>query len=677
MRQLITTLSILFLAFSSWQQTEVELLKTPKEKLKSIESLTNYLVKDQGNDSLKAVRIYKWITHNIAYDYKSLMTGKPLRYNSATQVLKSKRTICQGYSILMVRMLESAGILATTVEGYTSNYASDSIPYVNDGDHEWVAFRIEGKWYLCDPTWDAGYIGRKPKLIEDPLKLDKINKKREEKLKSSKSDKKKKRLERKYAKKDKAYEKKVEDNRGKYTGEIGFVRDPNLNFFMLLPDEFIQTHLPALPEFQLRKYPITMPDFYTKTKSWDTILERKSGNAIDYNDLCQIHAHRKLHDKWVATATGGLVFNPLSYGTMALNHYNYVGVNLSEDARKNYEIIQKQDLHESMFSLEKINDSVIVYTKLAQKIEKQGYAIQKRMVAAQSKEFMASHKGAKSTSVKVVKAQEKTIEQIGKMDEKAGKSIKLLLEKRAKLLTDNPSSSKQSSFDINQFPAEMNSWKDSLLHVLTTIDSLRKQWDKTLHGETLLNYRFELLKYSYENSFYNLINLNASATYYSDTVIHYDTLVNQSMLSLLEFHKEGYQAFYYPGEIAVQLKVLEKLTKRGLAMIKRFGDKNINFKTQEAKNYLQSTYYQTLSIVIDDLYQFRQDTRQLTAIEKDYNRYYKRLETNFKKEEEFKIKNIDYNKEVMEKNNERLIKMYELLLENSQKLKERFKKVNG
>lgn len=673
--RLIISLSLILSACVSWSQIDVELLKIPKSKQKEYAVLTDYLIRDQKSDSLKAVRIYQWITHNIAYDYKALMSGDILQYKSANAVLKNKKTVCQGYSILYAEMLNHAGILATTVEGYTNDFETDSIPYVTDGDHEWVAFRLGGKWYLCDPTWDAGYVGRKPKFIENPLKLDKQQQKRTARLEKATKEKKKKRLERKFEKKDKAYETKKEKLRGKFSSEIGFVRNPQLAYFMLEPDEFIQSHLPSMPEFQLRANPISLNDFYKKTKSWDTILSRKNGSSIDFNDLCQIHAHRKLHDKWIASAKEGFEFNPLSYGTMALHHYNYLGVNVSDKAREQYEDIEKSDLHESMYQLAIINDSVIAYTKEALKVVKLGYSLDRKQFSAESKAFKSSHKVAKSNTVKSVKAQEKSMEMLKKEDEKTVKALKSLRERETKVLLEAPRAGNPDAYDLTNIPEELAGWKDSLFQTLTTIDSLRKMWDHQIHGPDLLEYRFGLLKFIYENSYYNLYNLNASATYYSDSVVYYDTVIANMSQDLIDFHKEKYREFYYPKEITNALKTLDKQVKLGLSLCKKYGDKHINWDRMAARNYLYGLYYQTLKVVDGDLNTYRTDCVKLGLMEKKYQKYYRQLATNFEKEEEFKEKNIVYNEKIMSKNYQRQQKMYKKLLEEAKKAQEQFAKI--
>lgn len=658
-------------------QEKIEFLKVPKDARKTTKALSAYLTRNLTDDSTKAAHIYQWVTHNISYDYKSIENGKPLEYKSGNAVLKAKSTVCQGYSALTVELLKNEGIEATTVEGYTAQFLSDSIPFIASSDHEWVAFKANRKWYLCDPTWDAGYIGRIPKYKENLLKKEKITLKRQKKLAGIKTEKRKKVKQYNWDKKDKKQAEKAEKKRGAYKSDIGFVRYPTLEYFMADPDVFVQSHLPSQTEFQLRAHPVSLADFTKRTKDWDTILERSHGKAVDFEAYVSEYSSMNLNDKWIKVAQDGLKVNPANYTSMAVHHFNYMGLHLDEKFRKSFGIIEKDQLHEDFPDLRDINDSVIVYSKTAKKINKMAYSINKRIVSNETKIFKSTDKAAASMVKKVLSEQKKNVARLGKEKSRISKELTAIREKMGKLMLESSSYSTPVNFDPTLVPETFGKWKDSLFYSLMRIDSLRKNWDALAHKDKTYENRFNSLKVAYEMSYTNLQILNSSPIYYSDSVILYDSRIAKGLTDLYRFHKETYDSLIYPPDINKEYKVLEKLVKRGLTGLKNYSKKNPNYKHLEMSKYLNSLNYQTLALMDSDLRTFYSDRAELLDLEDYYEGHYHTIEKNLEKEKEFKEKNAEHNFEVMEKNKKRTDDMFDELLKSAEKTESFFQKTLG
>lgn len=658
-------------------QEKIEFLKVPKEAQKTTKALSSYLTKDLVDDSTKAAHIYQWVTHNISYDYKAIANGKPLEYKSAGAVLKAKNTVCQGYSALTVELLKNAGIEATTVEGYTAQFLSDSIPLIAGSDHEWVAFKVNRTWYLCDPTWDAGYIGRIPKYKVDLLKKEKITLKREKKLAKIKKEKRKKVKQFKWNKKDKKQEEKAEKKRGSYKSAIGFVRYPSLENFMVEPDLFVQSHLPSQPEFQLRDYPIFMEDFTRRTKDWDSILARENGVKVDFESYVSEYCSLNLNDKWIKVSKDGLKFNPANYSSMAVHHHNYLGLHLNDKFRKSFEIIEKDHLHESFPNLRDINDSVALYSKAAKKINKAAYGISKRIISSETKLFKTTDKPANGMVKKVLSEQKKNVTQLGKEKSKISKELAFVREKMGKLMVESPNYATPVNFDSTLVPPSFSKWKDSLFRSIMKIDSLRKGWNELAHRDKTFEDRFKSLKVAYEMSYTNLQILNSAPIYYSDSIILYDSQIADGLTILYRFHKETYDSLMYPKEIAKEYKTLEKLIKRGTSGLKSYANQHPNYKYVEMNKYLKSLNYQTLALMETDLRTFNSDRVELLRLEDYYEGHYRTIQENLEKEKEFKAKNAEHNFEVLEKNRKRTDELFDNILKSSEKTEDFFQKTLG
>jgi hypothetical protein len=103
----------------------------------------------------KTRAIFAWIAGNIEYDVINMFA---LNFSEDTtakiaRALQTRKGICENYATLFTAVCNAAGIESVVVEGYTKQRGfTDYIP------HAWSAARLDGAWYLFDPTWGSGYI---------------------------------------------------------------------------------------------------------------------------------------------------------------------------------------------------------------------------------------------------------------------------------------------------------------------------------------------------------------------------------------------------------------------------------------------------------------------------------------------------------------------------------------
>jgi len=150
-------------------------LKHKGVSLKNLPVLVHNLTSDLPTDVEKFRSIYTWVCTNIENDYgayqKTVKKRKKLLGNSealaewndnyAPKVLKKlvaqRKTACTGYAFLVREMANLADIKCKIINGYgrtpTLVLSEESIP-----NHSWNTVELNGKWYLCDPTWSAGRI---------------------------------------------------------------------------------------------------------------------------------------------------------------------------------------------------------------------------------------------------------------------------------------------------------------------------------------------------------------------------------------------------------------------------------------------------------------------------------------------------------------------------------------
>lgn len=161
--------------------------------------IAGYIRSACSTDIDKVRAAYTWVTANIIYSADSIHYVIMDEDNDerVTYALKRKKGICENFSALFTDICIRSGLKAFSIDGFTrQNGRMDRIPHV------WCAVYTNGKWFLYDPTWDAGY-GR----------------------------------------------------------DDGYKYKRGTDFFKKDPEDFTKTHLPFDPLFQFLSYPWSYSDF--------------------------------------------------------------------------------------------------------------------------------------------------------------------------------------------------------------------------------------------------------------------------------------------------------------------------------------------------------------------------------------------------------------------------------
>ena len=114
---------------------EIEL----SEKIDSV--LLSLDISENSSDYDVICAIYDYICANITYDYDNLNDQDYLLKYTAYAAMVNKTAVCQGYAMLMYRMLQQEHIDCRLIPG---------------DNHAWNIVAIDGLYYNADSTWDAG-----------------------------------------------------------------------------------------------------------------------------------------------------------------------------------------------------------------------------------------------------------------------------------------------------------------------------------------------------------------------------------------------------------------------------------------------------------------------------------------------------------------------------------------
>lgn len=176
-------------------------LQAPPEAEKSVDALAKYLVEPAKSDREKVRLIFRWITDRISYDTQSYFSGTPTE-TDAEGTLRTRTSVCEGYSNLFEALCKAAGVTEVKIVGYAKGYSYRNGAKFDDTNHAWNAVQLDGQWWIIDSTWGAGNVEGKT-----------------------------------------------------------FVKELKEFYYLTPPDIFLYSHLPEDPQYQYVKTPITKEQF--------------------------------------------------------------------------------------------------------------------------------------------------------------------------------------------------------------------------------------------------------------------------------------------------------------------------------------------------------------------------------------------------------------------------------
>jgi hypothetical protein len=132
-------------------------ISVPADVEQSHERVARYLRDREPNVQHRIKALHDYIADRIAYDAVAL-ADNAIPTQDARSVFDARKGVCAGYANLFKAMAQITGDEVVVVVGD----ARRDVDEIGGGGHAWNAAKIDGKWFLIDATWDAGYVsGRK------------------------------------------------------------------------------------------------------------------------------------------------------------------------------------------------------------------------------------------------------------------------------------------------------------------------------------------------------------------------------------------------------------------------------------------------------------------------------------------------------------------------------------
>ena len=659
---LLSIVLIAFLPILSFSQ-KTKKNKIPKEIVKSIPLLTTYLTKSCTSEKEKVDTIYSWITHNIAYNYKVLESTKPLQFQSPKDVLKSKKAVCSGYVYLMLAMLKEANIQSEYIEGYTRPNEMDTNYTVLDANHAWIAINIDGKWELADPTWDAGYCGRIPKK-------EMVLPKRFSKEKNFKWSFRNKIRKKRILRKVENFEKKKE-KRDPYTNKFGFVFNPSKDWYLIDKDSFLLSHLPTLPQWQLKSRTITVNQFCDKSEKLPENFANPKGDKIEFEILNDEYIAKNLLDKWLYTAEKGHAYNEFNFGVKAIHYHNFIGALTDDDFKKSMSHLPLEHSLPIYETLMNMSDTVLIYGKLAIDTEKSSYKENKKDFAEKFKVNELADKNHIKELQKLDKNIIKIEGLISKSEERNDKEIKAVEKKIEEIATKYPTI--ENEIKLNEAD------KLVLKSLFKSIDSLNNKVTNfytnyyALVDTTVLERLFEEASYSEYYLRTNEQYLSFNTMEYNKTIIEFDSLAQASISQLNKIVMDSLIKEIPSKDPYTDIKAIDQLIKKYKPILKTMEAEKKITNASNIEFYMNAVYFQLLKKNYEYNAFSNQYFRFLSTNIKNYDiengKIYDAIDAVEKAKSKFK-KQLS---EELDKGNKRMINLYTMTMKNAKVWKAIFK----
>jgi hypothetical protein len=209
--------------------------------LRSIESLSADFLNFSSDDLEKVKEIFLWVAKNIDYDISAATNSASSNLNNnAISVFYNGKGLCLGFAELFATLCRHSGIDARVIVGYAKGANYDDNAKFAAPNHAWNSVKVNGKWRLMDVAWASS------------LRLS---------------------IEEQFDN--------LPDNE--------FTDRYLLDYFMVSPTEFIKTHLPEDPFWQLIGEPVKLSTFEAGEAAIIGYINNAPGAHINFEHLIAGH----------------------------------------------------------------------------------------------------------------------------------------------------------------------------------------------------------------------------------------------------------------------------------------------------------------------------------------------------------------------------------------------------
>ncbi|HEY2582504.1 MAG TPA: transglutaminase domain-containing protein [Mucilaginibacter sp.] len=222
------------------------------------------IIQPGKNNQEKLTLVYYWVYQHISFDTERFLKTGPLQPISLSETLGSGKALCYEYNEFIDAACRYLKIPGYNIEGYVKYYGFEAGQSFTQNNHIWYVVNIDGSCKMIDLLWACGTLSIKG------------------------------------------------DN---YT----FRKKLHKEFFLVNPENFGNTHLPADPIWQFENQSLKMSGFISKINGIDSTQRNAYVNYAD-----TINKMNKLNtdERELKSAIRAYSFNPENPNQLIIVYYN-------------------------------------------------------------------------------------------------------------------------------------------------------------------------------------------------------------------------------------------------------------------------------------------------------------------------------------------------------------------
>ena len=143
---------------ANYSYVDNKMVSIPENSTTTTSGIADYINSNFTNQDEKIRAIYYWITSNISYDVPNMYAQNNLDSPEVkiANTLKTRKGVCIHYAEVFNDIANKVAVKSYIVGGYTKQF--DQVATIS---HAWNISQIDGKWFLFDATWGAGFVDGK------------------------------------------------------------------------------------------------------------------------------------------------------------------------------------------------------------------------------------------------------------------------------------------------------------------------------------------------------------------------------------------------------------------------------------------------------------------------------------------------------------------------------------
>lgn len=266
--------------------TQEKYFALKNHQVTSLSDLANQILLKTSNKKEQLQILLLWIYDNMRPDsVRFFQGGDPL---SNSEAFTKRIGLCDEYSNIMSEFCKAANIPNYKVAGYVKYPDFNPGDTFTEANHAWNAVYLDSSWMLCDLFWSTVALT---------------------------------------------------------TGEISaphFIKRLETNYFLGLPADLINDHLPIDPVFQFSNYPIVFRSFTKQLQGIDTTIPKLS--YLNFADSLDLLSKMSVHDRLLRIAQHSYEYNADNPNDMIVESYNYAIDILNKKTATKQELIKVRSI---------------------------------------------------------------------------------------------------------------------------------------------------------------------------------------------------------------------------------------------------------------------------------------------------------------------------------------------